>query len=265
MKKEPYKLTRSFLMVMMMGCALTTFAQVPVITSFSPVSAKPRDVVTLTGSNFNVTANNNIVFFGTTRATVTAASATTVTVTVPSGATYAPITLLNTVNHLAASSLRNFTPTYSPTKTAINAGTFQAKQDFNSRAYVYSVVLGDLDGDNKLDLVIVNDSSNNVSVYRNTSSSGSIGSGSFAAPIDFATGDKPTSVAIGDLDGDGKPELVVANGGSTVSVLRNTATPGNIGMGSFAFKVNFFPGLNPSSVAIGDLDGDGKPELAVAN
>ena len=112
MKKEPYKLIRLFLMVMMMiSGTLTTFAQVPVITSFSPVSAKPGDAVTLTGSNFNATPGNNIVFFGATRATVTAASAMSVTVTVPSEATYAPITLLNTGSHLAASSLRNFIPT----------------------------------------------------------------------------------------------------------------------------------------------------------
>ena len=43
--------------------------------------------------------------------TVTAVSATSITVTVPSGVTYAPITLLNTGSHLAASSLSNFTPT----------------------------------------------------------------------------------------------------------------------------------------------------------
>ncbi|WP_458420801.1 FG-GAP repeat domain-containing protein, partial [Pseudomonas aeruginosa] len=49
------------------------------------------------------------------------------------------------------------------------------------------------------------------SVYRNTSSSGSIGSGSFAAKVDFTTGSGPVSVAIGDIDGDGKPDLAVAN------------------------------------------------------
>ena len=85
MKKEPYQLIRSFLIVMMMiSGTLTTFAQVPVITSFTPLSTKPGDVVTLTGTNFNATLSNNIVFFGATRATVTAASAMSVTVTVPS-------------------------------------------------------------------------------------------------------------------------------------------------------------------------------------
>ena len=89
MKKNTYQLTRSFLIVMMMiSGTLTTFAQVPTITGFSPVSAKPGDVVTLTGTNFGATPGNNIVFFGATRATVTVASAISVTVTVPSGASH---------------------------------------------------------------------------------------------------------------------------------------------------------------------------------
>ena len=91
MKKEPYQLIRSLLFVMMMGCAWTSFAQVSVITSFSPMSGKPGDVVTLTGTNFNVTVSSNVVFFGATRATVTAASAVSVTVTVPSGPLTPPL------------------------------------------------------------------------------------------------------------------------------------------------------------------------------
>ncbi|MFY7794926.1 MAG: IPT/TIG domain-containing protein, partial [Chitinophagaceae bacterium] len=47
-------------------------AQAPVITSFSPTSAIPGASVTLTGTGFNTATTNNIVFFGATRATVTA-------------------------------------------------------------------------------------------------------------------------------------------------------------------------------------------------
>ena len=85
-------------------------AQPPTISSFSPSNAKPGDVITIWGTNFNTTAASNIVFFGATQATVTAASTTTITAIVPVGATYAPITVLNAATVLSTSSGSNFTP-----------------------------------------------------------------------------------------------------------------------------------------------------------
>jgi len=73
-------------------------------------------------------------------------------------------------------------------------------------------------------------------------------------------GDTPLLVAIGDLDGDGNPDLAVANANSDdVSVLLGA------GDGSFATQARFGAGISPRSIAIGDLDGDGIPDLAVAN
>ncbi len=76
----------------------------------------------------------------------------------------------------------------------------------------------------------------------------------------FAVGDAPISVAIGDLNGDGTPDLAVANIGSrSVSVLL-----GN-GDAKFQAQRTFAVGDSPHSVTIGDLNGDGAPDLAVAN
>ena len=241
-------------------------AQAPTIASFSPKSAKPGDVVTLTGTNFNTNVANNIVFFGATRATVTASTSTSVTLRVPSGATYAPITLLNAGTSLAAYSLSNFTPTYNPTKTSITTTDFASDVDFTTGDTPISVAIGDIDGDGKPDLVVIN--AGKVSVLRNTSNSGLIAAGSFSKKVDFPTGESPYSLALGDLNGDGKPDLAVVNRSymsGSVSVLRNTATSGFIDANSFADKVDFGVGSLPNSVAIGDLDGDGKPDLVVTN
>ena len=79
MKKDFYNRRYLLFFTMLIGITLTTFAQVPTITSFSPTSGRPGDVVTLTGTNFNTTPIDNFVFFGAiTRATVTAATATSV-------------------------------------------------------------------------------------------------------------------------------------------------------------------------------------------
>src|SRR5262245_39696999 len=76
----------------------------------------------------------------------------------------------------------------------------------------------------------------------------------------FDTGAGPVAVAIGDVNGDGRPDLATANSNAhTVSVLLGNGT------GGFGAHADFASGLNPKSVVIGDLSGDGRPDLAAAN
>jgi hypothetical protein len=80
------------------------------------------------------------------------------------------------------------------------------------------------------------------------------------APIDLNNG--PLSVAVGDFNGDSKPDLavIVANSpNNNVSVLLGT------GSGGFGAATSFALGAGPVSVAVGDFNGDGKPDLAVVN
>ena len=72
----------------------------PAISSFTPTSGPIGTTVTITGTNFSTIVANNIVYFGAVRAMVNSATSTSISVIVPIGATYLPITV--TVNRLTA-------------------------------------------------------------------------------------------------------------------------------------------------------------------
>ncbi|MFN0074791.1 MAG: FG-GAP-like repeat-containing protein, partial [Chloroflexota bacterium] len=128
-----------------------------------------------------------------------------------------------------------------------------------------SVALADVDGQSGLDLLVADyggGTGTTVSVFLNT------GSGAFGARVPITVGAGPATVTAADLDADGKPDLIVTSAGtdgspgSTVTVRRNTATPGVV---AFAAPQSFAVGTRPFGVTVADLDGDGRPDLAVTN
>ena len=119
-----------------------------------------------------------------------------------------------------------------------------------------SVAAGDFDHNGALDLVTAN-SNGTVSVLLGN------GGGSFRPRVDLAVGAVPRAVAVGDFNGDGRLDVAVAQQlSNTVSVLL-----GN-GDGTFARPQSFVASgqdftFTPSSIAVGDVNGDGRSDLVI--
>ena len=225
---------------------LNNFSPIPVISSFAPDSGPVGTSVTLSGSGFNPLANKNLVYFGATKAQVTAACDTSLTVTVPDGADFRSITVTGVSTGLTGYSDKPFLVTF------IGGGSFAPKVDYPAGNTPTSFITGDFNGDGIPDLAVVDQGSDSLSVLLGKSD------GSFAPRVNYAAGRKPNFITTGDFNGDGKPDLVVTDKASGyVSVFL-----GN-GDGTFQTRRGFFANLNPKCVAVGDFNGDGKPDLAV--
>ena len=113
--------------------------------------------------------------------------------------------------------------------------------------------LADLDGDGILDLATARFSGNVVELRY-------VGAlGVFGPPVNVAVADGPSGIAAGDVDGDGRPDLVACStgGAGAISLLRNR--------GDGTFERHDFPaGGGARFCALGDLDGDGRPDLVLS-
>jgi len=239
----------------------------PTVSTLSSNSGEPGTSITISGSNFSPVASENVVLFGGTSGTITQASSNSLTVTVPVGAAYGKLTIINKATGLVYESLKPFTPTFKDGGRIIPA-SFKPALDIVSDALgnsapgsINGIQAFDMDGDGWSD-IIASSSGNNVSVYRNLGTGGEITAASFASPIVLNGGGNSGGLRIADLDGDGRPDIIssLSDGWSmSFTTFRNTSSPG-----SLSFEgVELWTGLVYSGILsdVVDVDGDGLPDL----
>lgn len=137
-------------------------------------------------------------------------------------------------------------------------GAFSAPTTYSAPGFLKFITSGDFNADGKIDLVVINGDSS-IYVYLG------VGTGAFETRTSFTGGSGSEAIITGDFNEDGHLDLAVAAAGSNiiqnglVSVLLGTGT------GSFGPRTTFGVGAWPTSIAIGDFNGDGHVDLAVGN
>jgi hypothetical protein len=155
-------------------------------------------------------------------------------------------------------------------------GTFQTAVSYDSGGYdALYLVVADVNGDGNLDLLVAN-----TCVNSSCTSTGTVtlllgrGDGTFQSPTtvaNYAGHNSYFSIALADVNGDGKPDLLMSNGCTTFSSGYCT-NAGQVGVslgngdGTFQKPVSYNTGgFYAIGLSVGDLNGDGRPDLITAN
>lgn len=164
-----------------------------------------------------------------------------------------------------ASDFAGFSVTRSFTLTVTNVSSCNTLDFAGIRSTVginpLGLVTADFNGDGRQDAATANQTSNNISVLLGN------GAGSFGTVTNFSLPNgatNPSSIAVGDFNGDNKADLAVGifNGSVwQISVFIGTGT------GNFAAPINFASGSNTqiTTIVVGDFNGDGRQDIATRN
>src|SRR5262245_40222459 len=142
-------------------------------------------------------------------------------------------------------------------------GTFRSRVDVTVGGVPRAIAVGDFNGDGLLDVVAAKQLSETVSVLLGH------GDGTFARPLIFKTSGSPnftpSSLAVGDVNGDGRADLVINSPGGEDSVVAQLGVLLGNGDGSFGFPILESPGTTggDGDLALGDFNNDGRLDVAV--
>ncbi|CAF4563293.1 unnamed protein product [Rotaria sp. Silwood1] len=149
-------------------------------------------------------------------------------------------------------------------KSLSDQAHFPTRTDFAAGFAPFAIATADINGDGKQDMVSSNFSDASISVFINTTTIGS-STPTFAAKTDFNVVGNSMYLTLNDINGDGKPDIIIANSTtSNVSVMINLTVTGS-STPAFTSIVDFTTGGKPVSVCVKDFNLDGKPDIAAGD
>ena len=254
------------LFTLMIITVLISEAQKPEVKSVDKLVGHMEEIVTIKGAFFGTDATKIAVTFGASKADVVSITDQILEVKVPFGTTYNNIAVTNLTSGLTGYTQQQFLLNYNGTP-GFELSNLQGQLNFPAGAPasegLYDLCMCDFDGDKKVDVATANDNFKFINIYPNGSTIGAV---SFPSKTAVNIASLSLHIKCGDLNGDGKPDLIATESGSTdkVFILKN----GSTGPGNFSFTPPVpvtLAGKRPKRIEIADMNADGKPEVIVTS
>lgn len=241
-------------------------AQKPVIKYVDKTSGAATETVDILGSGFDADASKMKVYFGGVPGKIVASSESSLMVETPAGAVYDNIRATNLTTKRSGASIGQFLPSFGG--DAFDPSKLTQQELYPGGAsgpVLLDFCLCDLDQDGRNDYIAGNTAGSGVYIVRNQSDPGAISSMprliSLFMPINY--------VACGDVNNDGKMDIVAVRGGNLsdrIYVLINTSTgPGNISFAPTPIMLNATGSTVLSKVKVADMDNDGLNDVVATD
>jgi len=242
-------------------------AQAPRVDAIDPVTSYPFSVVEIRGSGFSNTPSQLQVWFGHVKGTILSSTETNIRVEVPAQARLGTIEVINLTNRRSARSAKKYQINFSGKQPFANSFSSIVYSDPDD---IFDLCSCDFDGDGRPDIVgsKFRDGKTNIFLLINKSTvsanNTTVAFDKASIPLNFPT----FSVACGDLNGDGKPDLVATRGGNitgnNVYIFPNTSSTGSVSFGA-PIILDLQAGDFAREVAVHDMNGDGRADIIVTN